>query len=121
MAMTSMIQLRMNLLIMNFGEALNWIELYIICTFYIHLDFRVWIAFKKDGQIEVGEDMLDNDSVKETLNVFESVEGFMESLPAIHLPITNHNVEWNISKNSLQYICLMYIIIFINLQIKINI
>ena len=53
--------------------------------------------------------MLDNDSVKETLNVFESVEGFMESLPAIRLPITNHNVEWNISKNSLQYICLMYI------------
>ena len=90
-------------------KALNWIELYSICTFYIHLDFRVWIAFKKDGQIEVGEDMLDNDSVKETLNVFESVEGFMESLPAIRLPITNHNVEWNISKNSLQYICLMYI------------
>ena len=37
--------------------------------------------------------MLDNDSVKETLNVFESVEGFMESLPAIRLPITNNNVE----------------------------
>ena len=59
----------------------------------MHLIFGVWVAFKKDGQVEVGKDILDNDSVKETLNVFESVEGFMDSLPAIRLPITNHNVE----------------------------
>ena len=62
--------------------------------------------------------MLDHDSVKETLNVFKSVEGFMESVPAIRLPNINHNVEWNISKNSLQYICLMYIIIFVNIKKK---
>ena len=55
------------------------------------LNYRSRVAFKKAGQIEVGQDILDNDSVKETLNVFDTVEGFMESLLAIHLPIVNYH------------------------------
>ena len=57
----------------------------------MHLMFGVWVAFKKDGQVEVGKDILDNDSVKETLNVFDTIKGFMDFLPAIHLPIVNYH------------------------------
>ena len=55
------------------------------------LQFGVWVAFEKAGQIEVGEEILDNDSVKETLNVFDTIKGFMDFLPAIHLPIVNYH------------------------------
>ena len=42
------------------------------------LIFGVRLASKKDGQVEVGEDMLDNDSELENLNVFETVEGLRD-------------------------------------------
>ena len=68
------------------------------------LIFGVWIAFQKDGQIQVGGELLDNDSVMGNLNFFKSVEGFIESLPqsTYQLSIIMRTPWEEISKNYLQ-------------------
>ena len=71
--------------------------------------FGVWVAFKENGQIQVGGELLDNDSVMGNLNFFKSVEGFIESLPqsTYQLSIIMRTPWEEISKNYLQDLYLM--------------
>ena len=73
------------------------VSINLICS----LVFGVWVAFKENGQIQVGGELLDNDSVMGNLNFFKSVEGFIESLPqsTYQLSIIMRTPWEEISKN----------------------
>ena len=66
--------------------------------------FGVYIAFQQDGQIHLGGETIDNDSVMGNLNFFKSVEGFIESLPqsTYQLSIIMRTDWEKISKNRIE-------------------
>ena len=64
----------------------------------------MYIAFQHDGQMHLGGETIDTDSVMGNLNFFKSVEGFIESLPqsTYQLSIIMRTDWEEISKNSLE-------------------
>ena len=76
------------------------IQYYLVCS----LMFSVWLAFKPNGEIEIGGEMLDYDSTKGNSHFFKSVEGFIESLPesTYQLSIMMRTPWKDISKHRLQ-------------------
>ena len=64
----------------------------------------ILVSFKKDGNLRLGGETLDADSIMGNANFFKTVEGFMESLPqsTYQLSIMMRTPWHEISKNKSQ-------------------